>query len=55
MYLEVLKQQERLGLRFQRLNHGKKNRAKTFDTFKVTSKLCLVYLLVKLQHDRAGS
>ena len=52
MYLKVLKQQERFGLRSQRLNDRKKVRAKAFGSYKVTSKLCLVYLVVKLQHDR---
>ena len=54
MYLEVFKQEERLGLRFQRLNDRNKNKAKAFGSYKVTSNLCLAYLEVKLQQDSVG-
>ena len=52
MYLEVFQQEERLCLRFQRLSDRKRGRNKAFGSYKVTRKLFLVYLVVKLQHDR---
>ena len=49
MYVEILKQEETLGLCFLRLNDRKKNTTNAFSCYKLTSKLCLVYLEVKLQ------
>ena len=44
MYLEVLKQEERFGLQFQRLNDKKKGMTQAFSSYKLTSEMCMVYL-----------
>ena len=49
MYFEVLKQKEKFGLHFWRLNKKEKGMANAFSRQKLTSKLCLVYLKVKLR------
>ena len=54
MYLEVLKQEERFGVYFWRLNDREKGTANAFSSNKLKSRLCLVYLEVKLQKDRCG-
>ena len=51
MYLEVLKQERKFGWPFWRLNDRKKGTTKDFSSYKLTSKLCLMYLEVKLQQD----
>ena len=52
MCLEILKQEERFGLRFWKLNDRKKGTTNVSSSYKLTSKLCLVYLEVKLQQNR---
>ena len=54
MYLEVLKQEKRHGLHFLRLKDRKKGMTKAFGSYKVTSKLCVVYLELKLEQDTCG-
>ena len=54
MYLEVLKQEQRFGLRFWKLNDKEKGMTKIFRGKKLTSKLCLVHLQVKLQQNRCA-
>ena len=54
MYLKVLKQEERFGVYFWRLNDREKGTANAFSSNKLKSRLCLVYLEVKLQKDRCG-
>ena len=49
MYLKVLKQQEMFGLRFCRLNGKQKGMTDALSSYKLTKKLCVVYLEVKLQ------
>ena len=44
MYLEVLKQEERLALRFWRIKDGEKGTTSAFNSYQLTRKLCLVYL-----------
>ena len=41
MYLEVSRKDEKFGLSFYRLNHKKKVTTKTFNSYKLTSKLYL--------------
>ena len=48
MYLEIFKLEERFGLCFWRLSDKKKGTTKTLGSYKVTSKLCVMYLDVKL-------
>ena len=52
MHLQALKQKERFHLRFWKLNHREKGTINAFRSYKLTSKLCLVYLKVKLQQNR---
>ena len=49
MYLEVLNQEERFGLCFCRLNDRDKGTTNAFSSHKLTTKLCLVYLEVKIE------
>ena len=51
MYSDVLKQEERFGLCLWSLNDKKKGTAKDFSSYKLTSKLCLMYLDVKPQQE----
>ena len=51
-YLEDLKEEKRFGLCFWKLHDRKKVTDKTFSTYKLTSKLRLVYLEVKLHTGR---
>ena len=53
-YLQDLKREKRFRCCFRRLNAKKKGKAKTFGTYKLTRKLYLVYLEVKLQQHRSG-
>ena len=48
MYFEVDKLKESFGLYFWRLNDEEKGMTKAFRCYKLTSKMCLVYLDVKL-------
>ena len=48
MYNDLLKQKERFGLPFSRLQNKEKGMANALSGYKLTSKLCLVYLEVKL-------
>ena len=41
MYLEVLKQEIKFGLRFWRLKDSEKGATQAFSCYKLTSKLCL--------------
>ena len=52
MYLQVLEKDERFHLRFWRLNHRDKGMNNAFSSYKLTSKLCLLYFEVKLQQKR---
>ena len=52
MYLEILKQEEKFSLRFWRLRDRKKDTINAFSSYKLTSKLYLVNLVVKLQQNR---
>ena len=54
MYLEVLKQEEKFGLRFWKLNQRQKGTTNAFRVKKLTNKLCLLYLEVKLQGNRCA-
>ena len=54
MYLEILKQGETFCLRFWKLKDNRKGTTTTFSSYKLTRKLCLVYLDLKLQEDRCG-
>ena len=54
MYLQVLKWQERLGLSFWSLNDSEKRRTNAFSSCELKTKLCLVYLEVKLQENICG-
>ena len=57
MYLEALKQEERFELfelRLRRLNERRKSTTNAFSSYKLRSKLCLVYLEVKQQQNRCG-
>ena len=51
MYLEALKQEERFHLRFCRPIHREKGVNNNFCIYKLTKKLCLLYLKVKLQEN----
>ena len=55
MYLDLLKQPEMFGLSVCRLNDREKGMTNFFTNKKLTSKLCLVYLEVKLQQSRCNS
>ena len=55
MYLDLLKQPEMFGLSVWRLNDREKGMTNFFTNKKLTSKLCLVYLEVKLQQNRCNS
>ena len=48
MYLEVLKQEERYGWCFWRLNDRKKGTADAYSSYKQASMVYVVYLEVKL-------
>ena len=49
MYLEVLKEEERFGLFLLMLNDRQKSMTNAFCSYKLTKKLCVVYLEIKLQ------
>ena len=49
MYLEILKQEKRFGLCLWTLNEWRKGTTNDFSSYKLTSKMSLVYLEVKLQ------
>ena len=49
MYLEALKEEERFVLLFLRLNDKERAMNNAFSGYKLTSKLFLLYLEVKLQ------
>ena len=49
MYLKFSMQQERFGLCFWNLNDREKGTTNAFNSYKLTSKLCLMHLQVKLQ------
>ena len=51
---EVLKQEERFGLHFWSLNDKEKGMTNAFSSKKLTSKLCLVYLEIKLQQNKCA-
>ena len=55
MYLEVLKQEKMFGLRFWNLDDKEEGIANAFLEKKLTIKLCLVYLQVKLRQNRCLS
>ena len=48
MYLQVLKETEKFGLCFSMLNERKKGTTNTFSSYKLSSKLYLVFLEIKL-------
>ena len=52
MYFEVLKEEETLVLLFLMLNDREKGRSNAFSCYKLTSKLCPMYLDVKLQDKK---
>ena len=54
MYLEALKEEEMFHLRFSRLHDRRKSTTNAFDSYKLTNKLCLLYLEVKLTQNRWG-
>ena len=54
MYLEALKQKEWFGLCFWSLHDTKKGTTNAFSSYKLTSKLCLLYLEVKLKQNKQG-
>ena len=54
MYVEAFKKKEMFHLRFWRPNHRKKGMNYAFSSYKVTRKLCLVHLEIKLQQNRCG-
>ena len=54
MYLEVLQQEEMFNLRFWRIKQLHKGMNNAFSSYKLTSKICLLYLEVKLQQNRRG-
>ena len=49
MYLEMLKQEERLGLRIWWLNNRRKSMTNVLDSYKLTKKLWVNFLDIKLQ------
>ena len=53
--LDVLKQEKKFGLRFWRLHDRGKDMTNAFRGKKLTSKLCLVYLQVKLRQNKCAS
>ena len=55
MHFEVLKQEEKFGLRFWMLNDRGKGMINTLSKKKLTSKLWLVYLQVKLQQKSTSA
>ena len=54
MCLEDLKEEEWFHLRFWRLNNKEKGMNNAFSDYKLSSKLWLVYLEVKLRQTRCG-
>ena len=54
MYLEHLKQQERFGLCIWSLKDRENCTTNASCSYKLTSKLCLVHLDVKLHQNRCG-
>ena len=54
MYLEVLKQEKKFAWHFLRLNDKKKCMTNAFRGKKLTTKLCVVYIQVKLQQSRSA-
>ena len=54
MYFKILKQKEMFGLSFSGLNKLEKGMSNGFSEMKLTSKLCLMYLHVKLQQNRCA-
>ena len=48
----MLKEKKRIGFRFGRLNNMEKGMTNAFSRKNLTSKLCVVYLQVKLQENR---
>ena len=54
MYLEILKQEEVFSLQFWSLNDMQKGTTNAFSIYKLTTKLCLDQLDVKLQQNRCG-
>ena len=53
-YLVMLKEVEKFGFLFWKLNNKEKYITDTFSHYKLTSKLCLVYFEVKLQQNRCA-
>ena len=51
LFLDLKMLGESFGVRFWRLNDGEKGMTDTFSGRKLTSKLCCVYLEVKLQQN----
>ena len=49
MYLEMLKQEERLRLRIWWLNNRRKSMTNVLDSYKLTKKLWVNFLDIKLQ------
>ena len=49
-----MKEGKRFGLSFWKLHDTKRGTTKAFGSYKVTSKLCLIYLELQLQQDRRG-
>ena len=54
MYVELLKQEKRFGLRFLGLNNKEKGATNVLSSYKLRNKLSLVYLEVILQENRCG-
>ena len=54
MHLDVLKQEEKFDLRFWTLKDKEKGMTNVFSGRKLTSKLCLVYLEVKLEKNKCS-
>ena len=52
MYLEVLKQEERYGWCFRRLNDSRKGTYDAFSGYKLTSQVSVLSLEVKLQQKK---
>ena len=53
MYLEVLKEEERYDCCFRRLNDSKKGTTDTSSGYKLTNKVRLVHIKVKIQQERS--
>ena len=54
MHLEVFKQEKSYDCCFRRLSDSRKGTANAFNCYRLTSKVCLVYLQVKMQQRSSG-